>query len=228
MSLAAYATRAPLRRAPVEPLSACSHTPFRHAKALVRGGVSGLSSVPETGRSIGRSRALRRPYHGPFATVHLSRSRPHDAIDVTTPGPQHSAARSTSWRSAYRSWVAQPGPSTTIVHTPSRTERTDACGANGSPDDLRPRARRASRARRARGMPSSRPTAAIASRSEHRLVARAVIGSRVLTATRRGRRGCAAPGRARRRPGSRPRSSAASGPAAGCARARSSGGRRAR
>ena len=82
-------------------------------------------------------RRNRRPR--PFAALRGSqRSRPPrpgttTRIEVTTPAPQHRSARSTSCCSAYRNWVAQPGPSTSIVHTPSRIERTSACAASASP-----------------------------------------------------------------------------------------------
>src|SRR5262245_22588646 len=70
MSLAAYATRSTLssglpapRTSPrsvtgSEPSSACCSTPFRHAKDLVKGGVSGVLSLPERGSSAGPPEGL--------------------------------------------------------------------------------------------------------------------------------------------------------------------------
>ena len=156
---------APLRsRLGRSPLSACCRTPrVRHAKALVRGGVLRALSVPEPRASHRSFRAVS----GPVAAPHDHPNRGH-----RHPGRRRSSARSTSCRSRYRSWVAQPGPSTTTVHTPSRTERTDGVRGERRADDRRPRARRASSTRPGGGSPSSRPDRRERVAQRHRLVAR--------------------------------------------------------
>ena len=108
-----------------------------------------------------------RPQAGPLAggaTTTFTAS--HDT------GPEH--ASRPARRGPVRGTATaspRPGRRPSIVHTPSRTERTRACAATRGPDDLRPQPRRRARATSGAGTPSSRPTAASASLQRHRLVA---------------------------------------------------------
>ncbi len=105
--------------------------------------------------TVYQKRALQRVLRGPVTTTR---------IEVTEPSPQRSFTRAKRSFDPYRSWVAHAGPSTAMTHSPSRTERTCACAAIAAPTMSRQPALSVSSTSGA-GIPSSRPTDAIASRN---------------------------------------------------------------
>ena len=157
-----------------EPLSACCAHPVPARERPGQRGCIRFLQCTRTGPPIGRSGPCYDRIHGPVATPPPALAPAQEPltttrIAVTTPGPQHASARSTSWCSAYRSWVAQPG-SVDLDRAHAVAERAHrTCGASSSPTTVGHASESVENAS-AGGIPNVRPTASSESRSEHGLV----------------------------------------------------------
>ena len=206
MSLAAYATRRPLRRAPSGPSFACSEHPVPARESPGQRGCLRSSQCTRTGLTN-----RRRPFRGPASD------------DPTVPGSRsrHPVAAALARRRALEQLLL----ARSATGSPSRLRRPRPCTRRREPSA--PRVRRRARRRRSRatpptsvanasgaGSPSSRPTRRDRVAQRHRLVgALDGCGSSASPLSTRPACRCAARDRAPRRRERRPRSSAGSGPA---------------